>query len=679
MKTLILAGGFGRRLEEVVKDVPKPMALIAGKPFLEHQINFLRDQGLEDLILAVHHKSGIIKSYFGEGIRLRVNITYSEEETPLGTAGAIKNAERYIENTFFVLNGDSYSDANLSGFQEFHKANNNLGSVLLTKVSESSHYGSVSLQGNQITSFSEKSQGKNGLVSGGIYLFEPELFNLISPGKKVSLENEILPELAASGRLGGFIHKGYFMDIGRPETYYQFKKDFLKKMQSKGNLTIREAMQIIERNRTDLLFVVDESQKFLGILNDGIIRRFLIGGGNLDEKVSEVMVKEPEIIGKFGDNEDKILKLLESGTRHVPILDENRRIYDVRFRNEETSKQTFPIVRGKSPLRISFAGGGTDIPNFFEKYGGAVISSTIDKYCHATAGKRADSKIVIESDMVDGEVVLDSRNLEYDGRFDIIKSVFNIIKPGFGVDFYLHNDVSPGRGLGSSASFAVLITKILGRLQGKEYDDQTLAEIAYMAEVEELRIGGGKQDQYASVFGGFNWIEFGNGDKKIIHPLRLKEDTIDELRSHLTLCYTGLTHQSGEQHQSQKTDYQENEREFVDRLQKLKDISSQIKENLLLAKPNFERIGDLLHESWKTKRKIARVSSPKIDNLYETGLRNGSYGGKLLGSGGGGYLLFFHPPKRRNQLIRTLQDNGGEILDFNFESQGARVWTTDIR
>ena len=120
MKALILAGGFGTRLKDVVKDVPKSMALIFDKPFLEHQIHFLKKQGIDEIILGVHYMANKIKSYFGNGGKFEVNLTYSEEDIPLGTAGAVKNAEKYIDDTFFVLNGDSYSNIDLWKFLEFH-------------------------------------------------------------------------------------------------------------------------------------------------------------------------------------------------------------------------------------------------------------------------------------------------------------------------------------------------------------------------------------------------------------------------------------------------------------------------------------------------------------------------------------------------------------------------------
>src|SRR3989338_1933603 len=145
MKALIRVGGFGTRLKSVSGDVPKPMVPIAGKPFLEHQINFLKDQGVNEIILAVHHMSNKIKSYFGSGLRWNVDITYSEEDIPLGTAGAIKNAQKYINDTFIVLNGDSFSNINIKEMIEFHKIKKGIGSISLISNQNPDQYGSVVL------------------------------------------------------------------------------------------------------------------------------------------------------------------------------------------------------------------------------------------------------------------------------------------------------------------------------------------------------------------------------------------------------------------------------------------------------------------------------------------------------------------------------------------------------
>ena len=255
---------------------------------------------------------------------------------------------------------------------------------------------------------------------------------------------------------------------------------------------------------------------------------------------------------------------------------------------------------------------------------------------------------------------------------ELIKYVINLLKPDFGFELYLHNDLPGGRGLGSSASAAVLITKLISDLQNKHYNDYKIAELAHKAEIDELRIKGGYQDQYVAVTGGFNFMEF-NQDKTLIYPLRLKDEIINELSHHLLLCYVGKSHFSGEQHKSQERSFLQNETEVINSLNELKKITFQIRDCLLT--DNMGSIGDLLHKSWENKKKVSQAATnPFIDKLYEAGLANGSSGGKLLGSGGGGYLLFFYSPKKRNRLKTSLEKEGGEILDFNFESKGTQIW-----
>ncbi len=674
MKAIILAGGFGTRMNTIANDIPKSMICIAGKPLLEHQILFLRENGIKEIIIAIHHMGNIIKSYFGDGRRWQVDITYSEEEMPLGTAGAIKNAEKYIEDTFIALNGNAYSHVDLRDFLEFHKIKRNIATIALTKLKDSEKYGNAILQENKVIEFIEKGTipaNADSLISSGFYIFEPAIFDYIEKHKNVSLEREIFQKLINSRLLGGYQYSGYFMDITRPETYHQFKKDILKTIYIPESIILREAMQKITKSHIDLLLVADENEKLLGVLNDKIIKKFLLEGGSIEDKVSIAMIREPSKVARVNDDEQKIYNLLQDA-RHVPILDEQGRIVDVEFKVDKIKIENFPIIRGKAPFRISFAGGGTDLPNFFEKYGGVVINCTIDKYCYGTLIKRADSKVVINSDLGE-ELVLNLKDkLEYNGKFDLIKAVINIIKPDFGFELYLHNDILPGRGLGSSASLAVLIVKLISTMQDISYDDYKIAEIAHKAETEELKIKGGWQDQYAAATGGFSFMEF-NGDKTIIYPLRVKEEIISELNHHLLLCYVGKSHFSGDQQKDLENSITEEQATIS--LNELKKIAIDIKDSLLTN--NLEEIGRLLHKSWENKKRVSKtISNERIDRLYDIALQNGAFGGKLLGSGGGGYLLIFHTPKKRNQIVKALQNEGGEIMNFNFEFNGAKVWAT---
>tara|TARA_Y100000310_G_scaffold344821_1_gene459768 strand:- start:8166 stop:10205 length:2040 start_codon:yes stop_codon:yes gene_type:complete len=673
MKAIILAGGFGTRLRSVAPDIPKPMIHVASKPFLEYQIRLLKEHGVKEIIIAVHHLADQIKSYFGNGQRWAVDITYSEEEVPLGTAGAIKKAEKYIDNTFLVLNGDSYSNLDLQKLIDFHKAKRSTSTIVLTKSSDSSHYGNVVLQEEKITGFVEKKESPSldNSINAGIYVFEPRIFDYIPADKKVSLEEEVFPKLAKEGELWGFNHQGYFMDVGRPETFSKFKQDVLNTAVLKENNNVRDAMNQMAKSGIQITLITDDQRKLLGVLTDRLMKLYLLKGGNLDDSLSKAMVRDPQI-GRTSDSQEKRQEALKAGLKHLPIIDEQGKLVDVEFFSERIKRESFPIVRGRAPLRVSFAGGGTDLPQFFEKYGGIVINATIDKYCYATLVKRADSRIHINSDLGE-ELIIDSqKDLIYNSKFDLIKAIINIMKPDFGFELYLYNDIPPGRGLGSSATLAVLIISLISSLQEIQYDDYKIAEIAFKAEREELKIKGGWQDQYAAVTGGFNFMEF-SGEKTLIYPLKLKEEVINELNEHLTLCYVGQSHFSGDQHKEQEAQFSRDEEKITKVQEQHKNIAVQIKDSLL--KNELESLGSLLHESWESKKKLSPViSNTKINEIYETGIKNGAYGGRLLGSGGGGYILFFHSPTKRNQLTRALSNASGEIMPFNFEFQGTKIW-----
>lgn len=312
------------------------------------------------------------------------------------------------------------------------------------------------------------------------------------------------------------------------------------------------------------------------------------------------------------------------------------------------------------------------MPSFFEKEGGVVINSTIDKYCYASARRRADNKVVVNSDLFEEELVFDVNNIVYDGKLDLLKAVIKLMKPKLGMDFFMHNDIPPGRGLGSSATFAVLIARLVDGLNENKYSEEEIAKIAFDAERIELKIKGGWQDQYASITGGFSFMEFSK-EKRIIYPLRLKKEVIKELESYLILCYTGKTHNSGEIHASQAEKLSLDEKQVCFEMNEIKRIAVAIKDCLLSNK--LENIGALLHESWMRKRRISsKITAPEIDHLYEEGIKNGAEGGKLLGAGGGGYILFFCKPEKRNQLKRALKKVGNDVVEFCFESEGVTTW-----
>jgi len=230
MKAVILAGGLGKRLREVVRDKPKSMAPVLGKPFLQYQIEQLKKYNIIEIVLCVGYLANQIKSYFQDGTKFGVNIRYAEEKNPLGTAGALKNARNYLENeTFLVLNGDSYSGVDFLKFIQFHREKRGKGTILLAGVCQAEDYGLVKLdEDNRITGFFEK-PGKTcsgSIINAGVYLLEPQVLNYIPERRQISLEREIFPHLLKKKvPLFGYLTSDYFIDIGTPQKYAQIQEN----------------------------------------------------------------------------------------------------------------------------------------------------------------------------------------------------------------------------------------------------------------------------------------------------------------------------------------------------------------------------------------------------------------------------------------------------------------------
>ena len=230
MQAILLAGGLGTRLRSVVNDRPKPMALIGDKPFMEYVVHELSRYGIDEIIFAVGYKGSMVEEYFGDGSRFGVKVSYAYEEELLGTAGAIKNAGRFVtEDTFFVLNADTFYQMDYGRLLRVKAENRLAMALVLREVPDISRYGAAVLDGAMLAGFNEKTAEKRpGTINGGVYLMNRELLSEIPEGK-VSLENEMIPKWMAEGkRLGGFVNDGYFIDIGIPEDYFKFRADVEK-------------------------------------------------------------------------------------------------------------------------------------------------------------------------------------------------------------------------------------------------------------------------------------------------------------------------------------------------------------------------------------------------------------------------------------------------------------------
>jgi D-glycero-alpha-D-manno-heptose-7-phosphate kinase len=378
----------------------------------------------------------------------------------------------------------------------------------------------------------------------------------------------------------------------------------------------------------------------------------------------------------FEDNATKenILKLLDTKIRVIPILNKNNKLVSIVSQgNINWNEKENIISKAKSPVRISFAGGGTDLTTYFTEEDGVVLNSTINKFAHAVLTKRDDKKINIFSNDLNQKISYDNiTQLKFDGKLDLIKAVLKLLNPDFGFELYTYSDVPPGSGLGGSA---VLLSAIIGTFNNfreNKFNDYEIAELAFHAERVELGLAGGWQDQYATVFGGFNFMEFKNHEN-IVNPLRISDDILNELEDSLVLCYTGLNHNSGDIHDKQKENMNKEEQKKFAQLSK--DIAYEMKSKLL--KGQLDNFGELLHKAWETKKHFSdKITTQFLDDIYTYALENGALGGKLLGAGGGGYFLFYVPTFNKIKLMNAIKNKGLGIETFTFDNIGLRSWIT---
>ncbi|GAW94077.1 GHMP kinase [Calderihabitans maritimus] len=333
------------------------------------------------------------------------------------------------------------------------------------------------------------------------------------------------------------------------------------------------------------------------------------------------------------------------------------------------------IIRSKAPLRISFAGGGTDVPPYPEEHGGAVLSATINKYAYVNI--IPDNRTVVNVTSLDYELNIKYHlpsAVVYNGKLDLVKAALKVMGVDRGAKVYLHSDAPPGSGLGSSSSMVVALVGAIRHWMQKPMTAYEIAHTAYEIERRELQIAGGMQDQYAAAFGGFNFIEFFR-DSVVVNPLRIRPEVMNELQYNLLLCYTGGIRLSANIIEDQVGRYRKGAAQTVKGLAELKEIAYQMKNALLVGK--LDNFGELLHQGWLSKKKLSsKISNPRIDELYELALKKGALGGKLLGAGGGGYLLLYCPYTRKHVVAEALETVGGKLIDWNFDLHGLQSWVS---
>jgi D-glycero-alpha-D-manno-heptose-7-phosphate kinase len=334
------------------------------------------------------------------------------------------------------------------------------------------------------------------------------------------------------------------------------------------------------------------------------------------------------------------------------------------------------IIRSRAPLRISFGGGGTEVEPYLSERGGVVLNTTIDRYAYGTLCLRDDRQISITS--LDYDLVarykLDEP-LHYDGNLDLVKAVIRRLNGGNhdqGLGLFLHSDAPPGSGLGSSSAVVVALIGLFQHWRHLPLTNYEIADLAYQIERLDMGIKGGKQDQYAATFGGFNFIEF-TRDATIVNPLRVPRDTMNELHYNLLLCYTGQTRLSARIIDTQVERYVQRKEEVLEAMDELKQVATALKNALLRGR--LDDFGALLNEAWTNKKKMAaQITDPRIDEFYETARKHGALGGKISGAGGGGYMFFYCQFDKKHRVAEQLERLGAQVVDFSFDLRGLQTW-----
>ena len=341
------------------------------------------------------------------------------------------------------------------------------------------------------------------------------------------------------------------------------------------------------------------------------------------------------------------------------------------------------IYRSKAPLRIGLAGGGTDVSPYSDLYGGAILNATLSLYAHATIEPLDDDRIVLQG--IDRREDLEFAEgarmpaLPIDGKLDLLKGVYNRIRkdyewPGKGFRLSTFVDAPAGSGLGTSSTLVVAIIGAFSEMLRLPLGEYDMAHLAYDIERKDLRMAGGKQDQYAATFGGVNYMEFYKEDRVIVNPLRVKQQHLFELENNLLLYYTATSRESARIIEVQSRNVVDKKEKSIEAMHQLKSQAQLMKEALL--KGRIHEIGEILDFGFRQKQQMAEgITNPHIDNIYEQAKKAGATGGKISGAGGGGFMTFYCPGITKYKVMDILAGLGGHCQPYNFTGHGLTTWT----
>ena len=337
------------------------------------------------------------------------------------------------------------------------------------------------------------------------------------------------------------------------------------------------------------------------------------------------------------------------------------------------------VIRSKAPLRLGLAGGGSDVSPYSDIYGGLVLNATINMYAYCSIEETDSDKIEIIATDLQQEVCYPvSDSLPIDGCLDLHKGVYNRVVKDYGArprSFRIttYSDAPAGSGLGSSSTMVVAILKAFAEWLNLPMGDYEIAHLAYKIEREDLALSGGKQDQYAAAFGGFNYMEFLSDNHVIVNPLRVKRWIIDELESSMVLYYTGASRSSAKIIDEQKRNTSSGNSVAIEAMHRIKQSAKDMKDVLL--RGDIQGFATILGQAWEDKKKMATsITNPMIQQVMDVAMGAGAIAGKVSGAGGGGFIMFVVKPTHKKQVMRALEALDGQVMNFQFSDGGTHGW-----
>ena len=322
------------------------------------------------------------------------------------------------------------------------------------------------------------------------------------------------------------------------------------------------------------------------------------------------------------------------------------------------------MIISKTPLRMSFVGGGSDLPVFYRKYGGAVVSTAINKFVYITINKKFDNHIRIAYSRVEEPASVEKI------KHPLVREALRMLKIEGGIEIMSIADIpARGTGLGSSSSYTVGLLHALYAYNGQFASAERLAREACEIEIGRCGEPIGKQDQYAAAFGGFNFIEFHPDDTVTVEPVICKPETLQQLQTKTIVFYTGITRSASALLKTQR-DAVSTQKAKQKMLQRMVGLARRLRTEL--QKNNVEAFGEIIHENWMLKKNLtSSVSTGQIDDWYQRARRAGAVGGKLLGAGSGGFMMFYAPRERHEAIANQLKEL--RQIEFRFEPQGSSI------